>query len=237
MARQSQIPGGPYLNEDTTRQSQIPGWSFVNETFVSGATTITAAVGTFTLSGKDASFSKSTGNQTLTAQTATPFVVAGGNFTILRKGRQVTAAPATFVLSVAPSLSDVEHDVEKGAFTLTGNAAGLIQGYKITAALGTFTFTGNEVVLTPSATPVVLGAETGVFELVGNDATLSRESVTLTAETGEFVLTGIEIISAIVFSVETGEFVIDDKTASFTIGGRTRWTRRTTPVTGWQRRT
>jgi hypothetical protein len=58
----------------------------------------------------------------------------------------------------------------------------------------------------------------------------------LTAETGEFELTGIDIVGGYEFSVETGEFVIDDKTATFTIGGPTRWTRRTRPVTGWQRR-
>jgi hypothetical protein len=236
MARQSQIPGGPFLNEDTTRQSQIPGWSFVNETFVTGATTMPAAVGTFTLTGIDASFSESAGSQVLTAQTATPYVVSGGNLTILRRGKTVISAVGAFTLSVAPSLSDVELDAEKGTFTLTGITTGLAHGYKITAAVGTFTLIGSEAVLIPSTSQETLGAETGVFTLTGIAATLARESVTLSAGAGEFELTGIDIVGGYVFSVETGEFLIDDKTAAFTIGGPTRWTRRTTPVTGWQRR-
>jgi hypothetical protein len=197
-----------------------------------------AAVGTFNLSGQTSDeFRYSGDNPVLTAQTATPFVVSGGNFTILRRGKTVTAVTGTITLSVAPSLSDVELDAAVGTFAPSVSAtAGLAHGYKISAARGTFTFTGNEVILTPSSTPDVLGAETGIFTLIGNDATLSRESVILVAGTGEFELTGGDIISAIVFSVETGEFLVDDKTASFTLGGPTRWTRRTTPVTGWQRR-
>jgi hypothetical protein len=236
MARQWQIPGGPYINETNVRQWQIPMGPFVNETFVAGATTMTAAVGTFTLTGRDASFSESSGSQVLTAQTATPYVVSGGNLTILRRGKAVISAVGAFTLSVAPSLSDVELDAEKGTFTLTGITTGLAHGHKLTAARGTFTFTGNEVVLTPSSTPVVLGAETGIFTLTGNNATLSRESVILTAATGSFTLTGFDILGAAVFSVEAGEFVLDGQTATLTIGGPTRWTRRTRPVTGWQRR-
>jgi hypothetical protein len=197
-----------------------------------------AAVGTFNLSGQTSDeFRYSGDNPVLTAQTATPFVVSGGNFTILRRGKTVTAVTGTITLSVAPSLSDVELDAAVGTFAPSVSAtAGLAHGYKISAARGTFTFTGNEVVLTPSSTPVVLGAETGIFTLTGNNATLSRESVILTAATGSFTLTGFDILGAAVFSVEAGEFVLDGQTATLTIGGPTRWTRRTRPVTGWQRR-
>jgi hypothetical protein len=236
MAREWQIPGGPYINEAAVRQWQIPGGPYINDTFVSGASTMPAAVGTFTLTGRDAEFDYSGDNPILDADTATPYVVSGGNFTVLRRGKTIVGAVGTFELEVAPSLSDVELDAEKGTFTLTGIATGLAHGYKITAAVGTFTLTGGEFVGIPSSSQKTLGAETGVFTLTGIDATLARESVTLTAETGEFELTGIDIVGGYEFSVETGEFVIDDKTATFTIGGPTRWTRRTRPVTGWQRR-
>jgi hypothetical protein len=236
MAREWQIPGGPYINEATVRQWQIPGGPYLNDTFVSGATTMPAAVGTFNLTGQDASFAYSGDNPILDADTSTPFVVSGGNFTALRRGKTVTAVTGTFTLSVAPSYSDVEQDAAVTAFTLTGNAAGLAKGYKFAAAVGTFTLIGSEAVLIPSTSQETLGAETGVFTLTGIAATLARESVTLSAGAGEFELTGIDIVGGYVFSVETGEFVIDDKTADFTLGGRTRWTRRATPVTGWQRR-
>jgi hypothetical protein len=42
MARQSQIPGGPFVNETGTRQSQIPGGPYINET-VSTTPTFLAA--------------------------------------------------------------------------------------------------------------------------------------------------------------------------------------------------
>ncbi len=236
MSRQWQIPGGAYINEAAVRQWQIPGGPYINDTFVSGATTMPAAAGTFTLSGKDAAFSYSGDAPALAAETATPFVLTG--FAAgLKIGKKVTAATGTFVLSVAPSLSDHEHDVDKGEFSLTGIAAVLAHGHKLVAANGSFTLTGNEFVGVPSTIDPTLGAETGSFSLTGNAATLSRAAITLAAGSGSFTLTGGNIVSAFLFSVETGDFDLTGAGVTLTTGGRTRWNRRADPTTGWQRRT
>ena len=43
MAKQLQIPGGPYVNETTNDESQIPGGPYLNQT--SGSSTSTVSVG------------------------------------------------------------------------------------------------------------------------------------------------------------------------------------------------
>ncbi|MGE0629655.1 MAG: hypothetical protein AB7O43_17740 [Hyphomicrobiaceae bacterium] len=72
-----------------------------------------------------------------------------------------------------------------GAFTLTGQAAGLAIGRVLSAETGVFTLTGQDVGF---ALQVTLVAETGMFAVTGQSAGLSLGTV-LACETGVFTLT------------------------------------------------
>lgn len=233
MARQWQIPGGPYLNEDATRQWQIPGAGFVNETSAAGSTTMPADAGSFTLSGKDADLTAS--SDPLRADTALPFNVTGFAAGLIY-GKKITAVTGSFVFSGAPSLSDHEHDVEKGAFSLTGVAAVLRFGHSLTAERGAFSFTGSEVVFIASPAKK-LSAETGAFVMTGMDATLSRVATSMAAEKGTFTLTGGSIPGTLVFAADSGSFTLSGRDATLTFRGRTSWTRKgRDPSTVWNRK-
>lgn len=231
---QRQIPGGPYVNETGTRQGQTLGGAYLNDT-ASGVThySMPADRGTFILTRNPATLTPSA-SQTLPADTATPYNVTG--FAAgLYYGFTMQASTGSFTFSGAPSLSDHEHDVEKGTFSLTGIAASLRWAPKITAARGTFTLTGNEFVGIPGAADPVISANTGAFTFTGNAATLSRPTTTIEAETGAFTFTGYQIVGSLLMTAETGSFTFTGNESSRIITGRTPWTRRTTPSTSWTR--
>jgi hypothetical protein len=232
---QRQIPGGKLVDEVGSQQFQIPGGSFINETLSASTLSIPANSGAFALSGKDVTFDFFEDLNILNAETLT--IIVSGNAAIL-SGLRLAAATGSFALSVAPSLSDVQITAATTSFALTGFDATLTNSYRVvTAAVGTFTFLGNEVVMeaptTPNAFP--MSAETGSFAFTGVDATLIRISQTLTAETGSFELTGYTMVGASSFTVETGSFVLTGNAATFPVNEITEWTRRSSPTTTWTR--
>lgn len=232
---QRQIPGSALVDEIGSQQFQIPGGPLINETLDSTTLTLSANSGSFTLTAPEISFQVFEINNILTAESASFIFI--GNATIA-SGLRLTADGGTFSLSVAPSLSDVQITASAASFTLTGFDAALSNSLRrLTAAVGTFTFLGNEVVLTETATPTnpVIPAETGSFTLTGRDATLIRISQTLTAASGSFVLTGGSMVAASSFAVETGTFTMTGKDATFALNAITEWTRRGRPSTTWTR--
>jgi hypothetical protein len=238
VATERQIPGSAYLNEVGTAQRQIPGGGFANETASTVNTTLPAVSGTFDFDGYDAVF-LAPDNPIMAASVALPFNVTG--FAAgLRYGFTMAADFESFDLSVAPSLSDHEHDVETDSFDLTGNDAILRLGRVLDADRGPFDFTGNEFVGVPGGVtpqqPTML-AERGPFDLTGFDGTFPRDAITVVAESGEFTLTGGTIPGEILFSVDSGSFTLTGNDATLTYAARTVWTRVSDHSTTWTRLT
>jgi hypothetical protein len=120
------------------------------------------------------------------------------------------------------------------AFSLAGQSAGLLAGYRLTASPASYGLAGNaaELTYTPQQTERLrvswvrldapwtgtitrtLTAEVGSFVLTGNAATLTAPR-RLTAEAGAFVLTG----QAAGLS-KTGAFSLDAGAGSFSLAGQ-----------------
>jgi hypothetical protein len=134
-----------------------------------GTYTLTAATGSYTLSGQAAGL---TVTRRLTAD-AGAFALTG-QAAGLRPARVLTAAV--------------------GAFTLTGNAAGLAGARRLTAAAGAFTLSGQDATLTYASTGnYVLTAAVGAYTLAGQAAALTYDPLTaysLTAAVGAYSLIG-----------------------------------------------
>jgi hypothetical protein len=130
-----------------------------------GAYTLTAATGSYTLSGQAAAL---TVTRKLTAD-AGAFTLTGQAAGVAA-GRRLTA--------------------ETGSHTLSGQAAGLTVTRRLTADAGTFALTGQAAGLRPAR---VLTAATGAFALTGQAAALTYDPLTaysLTAAAGAYSLTG-----------------------------------------------
>lgn len=121
-----------------------------------GSYTLTADAGSFTLSGQDATLSKSriltadAGAFTLTGQDATlarnRFLTAdAGSFTL-------TGQDATLTYAAAGSYTLV---ADAGSFTLSGQDATLLKTRILTADAGSFTLSGQSATLTWSGEPIV----------------------------------------------------------------------------------
>lgn len=154
-------------------------------TGAAAAYTLTAAPGSFALTGQAATL---TTQRLLTAAQAS-FTLTGNAATITTQ-RSITAAQASFTLtgSAAGLTAQRLLTAAQASFTLTGNAAALNHGYALTAATGTFTLTGNAAGLTAQR---LLTAAHGAFTLTGQDAALTYSAgTTLVAATGTFTLTG-----------------------------------------------
>lgn len=121
-----------------------------------GAFTLTADAGSFTLSGQDATLSKSrilaadAGSFTLSGQDAAlsrSYNVDGGAgaFTLTGQDATLTYTPAGSYTLVA----------DAGAFTLTGQDATLLKTRILTADAGSFSLSGQSATLTWSGEPIV----------------------------------------------------------------------------------
>jgi Concanavalin A-like lectin/glucanases superfamily len=127
---------------------------FVASTGTGPTYTLTAAQGSFTLTGQAAGLTASRlltaaqGSFALTGQAATLkaarlITAAQGSYTLTGQDATLTYTPAvTYTLTAA-----------QGAFTLTGQAAGLTAARLLTAAQGTYSLTGVAAGLTYSGEP------------------------------------------------------------------------------------
>lgn len=150
------------------------GWrTVVVELVAAGATnyTLTAAKGTFTLTGQAANL-----------KAARTLPAAAGSFTLtgqaanLRTAKTVTASPAAFTLTgqAATLRRSLSLTAATGSFILGGQTVSLKVARVLSASAGSFTFAGQAATLTytPGTTNYTLIAETGVFTLTGRDAAL-----------------------------------------------------------------
>lgn len=152
------------------------------------AYTLTAAPGTFGLSGAPASLRVTralvggNGSFSLTGSTAT-----------LRAGRKVTAAVGVITLSgaLAALTASRKLTAAPGAYALQGADASLTVARRLAAAAGAFTLAGGDaqLVYTPIAPGQVIAAASGQFVLTGS-AVAMRVTRRVHAQGGSFALAG-----------------------------------------------
>lgn len=201
--------------------------------------TETPIVGTFTLTGNAATFTKAS-PKAITADVGT-FTLTG-NPADLTQGYRIDAERGQFTLTGgSPSLAhNVVLTAETGTFSLTGNPIATTRDRSVSVEVGTFTLTGNDVAFTAARVlaPVTgefaltgfpasltetaakeIAAILGEFNLTGNDVALTRAYV-LTAETGSFTLSGNDIALARTYALnaETGSFTLSGNDAALSYG-------------------
>ncbi len=146
------------------------------------ATTMVAAQGSYTLTGKAANtlwghaFAASQGSYTLTGKAA-----------ITVKDTPITAAQGSYALTGQASNLLWGHlvDAVQGSYALTGQTAVLSRQITITAVQGSYVLTGQAAELKRH---LVLAAQ-GSYALTGQAAILSRQ-VTIVGAQGSYTLTG-----------------------------------------------
>lgn len=155
-----------------------------NDAGLRATRSLTAAVGAFTLTGND------TGLTSLPAPTERNYILGGLFPTYVQEtGTRDFVLVAAYVEGTFPdALNAYSLPTTTGAFTLTGNATGLLRGYPLAAGLGAFVLTGTASGLT-AARKLVAG--TGTFSLTGQDAALTA-GATVAVDVGVFALTGID---------------------------------------------
>ena len=137
----------------------------------------------FTGSGSGAySLTADSGSFTLTGTAAT-----------LKSARTISAISGSYALTgnAATLSAGKKLPSDSGSFTHIGTAAGLVAGRKITADSGSFVFTGMAATLTytPVSGAYSLAADSGTFTLTGTAASLVRDAK-LVSDSGAFTLTG-----------------------------------------------
>lgn len=164
--------------------------SFVGEGFVgsieseTGAYTLVAAQGSYSLSGQAAGLRASRiltaaqGSYSLTGQDAAlrktyPLIAAQGSYSLNGQSANLVV---TRVLAAA-----------QGSYALTGQAANLVYGKTLTAAQGAYSLTGQDAALRVTRTMV---AGQGSYNLSGQAANLFAARQ-VTAEQGAYSLTGM----------------------------------------------
>lgn len=196
------------------------------------AYTLTAAQGSFTLTGQAATLSRtralaaSQGSFALSGQAATlkralNVAAAQGSFTLTGQaasfnlGHTIVAAQGSFTLSgqTATFRRTLNLSAAYGAYTLSGQTVTLKRALKLTADQGSFTLSGQAAAL---ARGIRVTAARGTFTLTGQAATLTR-SRAIAAAYGSFTLTGQDVafLRDRRFSVEYGDFDLTGIAALF----------------------
>lgn len=176
------------------------------------AYTLTAALGTFALSG----------NAT-TLRAARQLVAATGAMTLtgvaanLRRGLKIPAAAGSFVLSGAAAGLKRTYALSAAvaAFTLSGKAADLSFGHRLVSAAGSFALSGQSVTLRYGRN---LLSSQGSFTLSGNATNLSAARK-LAAAAGSLALTGIA--ANLVYLPAGASYTLVAGTGSFGLSGQT----------------
>lgn len=170
-----------------------------------GGTDVTAASGTLTLTGGNATITQAvsvpanTGTLALTGSNAVinEGVTAGsgtlaltGSEAIITTGQSVIADTGSLTLTGSNAVIALEDNIvaHTGSLTLVGSEASVTTGESVTLESGSLTLTGSEAVITSSDTVV---ADTGTLALTGSDAVIT-ENENISLDSGTLVLTGNE---------------------------------------------
>lgn len=165
----------------------------ITDTAGGGAYTLTAAAGSYTLSGQDAALlaartlAAGQGGYALTGQDAgllfSRILNAGqGAYNLTGQSAILTYQPAGSYTLTASA----------GSYSITGQAAGLLVARAMAAAQGAYALSGQAATLTytPAGASYTLTAAQGAYSITGQAAGLQIGQRRLTAAAGSYVLTG-----------------------------------------------
>jgi hypothetical protein len=186
------------------------------------AITLPSEVGAFALSGQDANLVQSfkvaadVGSFALAGQSAALLYAAGGSYSL-------AAGAGAFALAgqVAGLKPALTMPAEAGTFSLAGQAANLAQSFSLSADAGSFALSGQSATLTYVEGGVyTLPASAGSFSLSGQDATLSKTTAgeySLAAEVGNFALSGQDATFA---QTAAPTYSLSAEVGAFTLSGQ-----------------
>ena len=158
-------------------------WAMLGYVPGGGATTMVAAQGSYTLTGKAATTTKDT-----------PVVAAQGSYALTGKDaitsrtKSIPADQGAYALTgqAANTLWGHAFAAAQGSYALTGQAAITVKDTPITAAQGSYSLSGQAAILLWNH---LVAATQGSYTLTGKDAA-TRQGSTLTAVQGAYTLTG-----------------------------------------------
>lgn len=156
------------------------GWNF------STTYTLTAATGSFTLTGNNNNFNRGYGLSTSVGS----FTLTGNNILYNRGYGLVTSVGVFILTGISNTLNrSINLIGGTGAFTLTGPDQDFSYGYGVYLGTGSFTLGSQTANLTSTRS---LNAEVGSFTLSGGDVQLFG-SLAITAGVGSFTLNGGDV--------------------------------------------
>jgi hypothetical protein len=179
------------------------------------AYTLTAANGTYTLTGQAAAL---TTNRKLAAANGS-YAVTGQNAG-LSQGYKITAADGTYTVTGQDAGLNAARKLTAGSgtLTLTGQDAALSAAHKLTAANGNYTVTGQDASLSYAGS-YSMTASSGTLAITGQDAglTVARK---LTASSGTVTQAGQDATLKVhrKIALDEGTFVVTGQDVSLRAG-------------------
>lgn len=174
---------------------------------------LTAAQGSFTHTGQDASLKL---NRRLAAAQAA-FALAGQDAS-LKVARKLTAAQGSFAVNGQDASLKVARSLPaaQGSFAISGQNATLKHDRKLSVGQGSFAIAGQDASIKAAR---ILSAGQGSFSLTGQDATL-RIGRTLTASAGSYAINGQNAGLRVnrLLGASHGSFAINGQAATFNVG-------------------
>lgn len=155
-----------------------------------GGYTLTAASGSYALSGQAATITKTR----IVSAGQGSYSYSGQSATIL-KTRIVAAAQGSYSYTgqAATVLKSNVISAAAGSYAYAGQAASILKGWVLTAANGSYSVTGQAATInyTPAAGSYVLNAAAGSYALTGQSATILKSKV-VAASAGAYSLAGVD---------------------------------------------
>lgn len=165
--------------------------------------------------GRRVFFDISSGALTITADPGAYTVT--GTAATLKKGSVVTADPGSYALS--GTAADLEKGslltAVPGSYAISGTAATLSKTINLTADPGAYAISGTTAALTAARE---LNADSGAYAINGTDATLIKSTVTIVADGGSYAISGTaaSLLAARQLACAAGSYAISGTSATLT---------------------
>lgn len=136
--------------------------------------------------------------------------------------RTLTCDPGNYSIVGSEGLLDHEHDADTTTYSVTGQAANLLIGLALPAESGTYQISGQAADSTRSGPAQTMSAESGTYSVVGQEAeTLAAHTVA--AEQGFYPILGQQVVLSVgtsgntILTAEFGEYLLTGQDSSFTL--------------------
>lgn len=139
---------------------------------------------------------------------------AGATGTItgtMTSGDADTSGYGAFVIQLPAAAGGTAYTLtaEQGSYSLTGQNAGLIKGFRITANQGSYTLLGQDAYVA-----IEMNADQGSYSLTGQDANVVKSGPSLSAESGSYTLTGFDTLRRLSMLAASGSYALTGQNAN-----------------------